>query len=99
MDLGIRGKRALVCASSKGLGKAIASALVKEGVSVFLCARTEADLQATVTELQAYSELPIAYHACDMSDHASRETLINAVRKTWDGLDILIHNAGGPAPT
>lgn len=99
MDLGIQGKRALVCASTKGLGKAIAATLAKEGAELFLCARTEADLKVTADELQAFSQSPIRTYACDMAVLSSREALIAQVKSIWDSVDILIHNAGGPSPS
>lgn len=99
MDLGIQGKKALVCASSKGLGKAIAKALAKEGVELFLCARTEDTLQATVSELQTVSSQPIQFAAADLSTQAGREALIQRVQTTWGSPDILVHNVGGPKPS
>lgn len=99
MDLGIQGKRALVCASTKGLGKAIALALAKEGAELFLCARTESDLKAAATELQVFSPLPVHGYPCDMALLSSREELIARIKSVWDGVDILVHNAGGPPPS
>jgi 3-oxoacyl-[acyl-carrier protein] reductase len=99
MDLGIAGKRALVCASSKGLGRATAAALVREDVEVFLCARTEAELKEVAAELQSESNRRVHYQVCDMADLVSREALINHIQTVWGGVDILIHNAGGPPPT
>jgi 3-oxoacyl-[acyl-carrier protein] reductase len=99
MDLGIQGKKALVCASSKGLGKAIAKALAKEGVELFLCARTEETLQTTVSELQTFSSQPIHFAAADLSTQAGRETLIQRVQASWGSPDILVHNVGGPKPS
>ena len=99
MDFGISRKRALICASSKGLGKAIATALLREGADVFLCARTEPDLQSTAHELQSQSKRPVHHQVCDLSDATSRETLIHQIKNIWDGLDILIHNTGGPPPS
>lgn len=99
MDLGIQGKKALVCASSKGLGKAIAKALFKEGVELFLCARTEETLQATVSELQALSSQPIHFSAADLSTQTGREALIQRVQTTLGSPDILVHNVGGPKPS
>lgn len=99
MDFGIAGKRALVCASGKGLGRAIALALAAEGVELFLCARTEQDLQDTAHMIQAQSGRSCHYRVCDMSDAASREALIETVKQAWGGVDILIHNAGGPPPS
>lgn len=99
MDLKIANKRALVCASSKGLGKAIAKALATEGVELFLCARSEDELKKTADELKAISGKRVCYQTCDLSSAQSRQELISAVHDVFGGLDILIHNAGGPPPT
>ncbi len=53
MDLGIKGKKAIVCASSKGLGKGCAMSLAREGVDVTICARTPETLEATAEEIRA----------------------------------------------
>ncbi len=99
MDLGIRGKKALICAASRGLGKATALALAQEGVEVILCARKIADLKKAAEEIQAQGSQPVHYFACDLSSQNDREQLIQAVQEKLGSVDILIHNTGGPAPT
>lgn len=99
MDLGLHGKYALVCAASKGLGKAIATALAKEGARLFLCARNLDSLKAAVEEIQSVSTHPIQYQTCDLTDPEDRERLVEAVKHAFPHLDILIHNVGGPPPT
>ena len=96
MDLGIRGKKALVCGASKGLGRGCAEALVKEGVNVTIVARTAADLEATAQELRAMAEngATVQAVACDITTEAGRAQALAACPDP----DILITNAGGPPP-
>lgn len=99
MDLGIAGKKALVCASSKGLGRATAEALAKEGAEVFLCARNDAELKAVAETIATYSKHPVHWLACDLSAESERDRLVDAVQDEMGAPDIVIHNAGGPPPT
>jgi 3-oxoacyl-[acyl-carrier protein] reductase len=89
MDLGIAGRRALVCAASKGLGRGCAQALAREGVEVTIVARTEAVLAQTAQEIGAAS-----YVACDITTPEGRAAALAACPDP----DILITNAGGPPP-
>lgn len=99
MDLGIQGKKALVCASSKGLGKAIAKALAAEGVQVFMCARDAETLAQAATEVGSVSTQPVIAETCDLLSHNGRETLIHNVHSAMGDIDILVHNIGGPPPS
>lgn len=101
MDLGLTGKRALVCASSRGLGKAIAKALAREGARVFMCARNAADLIDAVNEVEAVAQFPVTSMTCDLSEPEQRDALIAQVQSAFGAgeLDILIHNTGGPRPS
>ena len=94
MDMGIAGRKAIVCAASQGLGKACAESLVKEGVDVTICARTEETLNATADELRALGGGRVQAVACDITSEAGRA----AVLKACPAPDILINNAGGPPP-
>ena len=94
MDLGIKGRQAIVCGSSKGLGKACALALVKEGVNVVVSARTEADLLATADELRAVGPGDVRAITADVTTEEGREALFAACPEP----DILVNNAGGPPP-
>jgi 3-oxoacyl-[acyl-carrier protein] reductase len=96
MDLGIAKKRALVCAASKGLGKAIAFDLAREGVELYLCARGEEDLKVTAQAIEAETGQKVHYQTCDLSNNNARQQLINNVLKVFPTIDILIHNVGGP---
>ncbi len=95
MDMGIAGKWALVCASSKGLGKGCAQALVREGVNVVITARGDAALQATASELrQLNPAVQVVAVAGDITSPEGRKAALAAGPQ----VDILINNAGGPPP-
>ena len=69
MDLGISGKRAIVCAASKGLGKGCAMALAAEGVDLVINARTESELEATADEIRAASGVQVTARAWLVARH------------------------------
>lgn len=94
MDLGIRGKQALVCGASKGLGRGCAEALAAEGVNVTLVARTEDVLQATAEEIRQKTGVTVTAVACDITTAAGRAQALAACPQP----DILVTNAGGPPP-
>ncbi|HKU47249.1 MAG TPA: SDR family oxidoreductase [Burkholderiales bacterium] len=93
MDLGIRGKTALVCAASKGLGKGCAAALAREGVNVVITARGREELEKTTGELKAYG-VKVTPVVGDITTAEGRE----AALKACPSPDILVNNAGGPPP-
>jgi hypothetical protein len=99
MDLGIAGKRALVCGASQGMGYAIARALAAQGAELFICSRTKENLSKLADELGAEIGRRVYFEACDLSEAASRDQLVEAVGKVFDGVDILVHNSGGPKST
>jgi 3-oxoacyl-[acyl-carrier protein] reductase len=92
MDLGIDGRRAIVCAASKGLGRGCAEALAREGVHVTICARTEADVARAAREIGDATDRPVAYVACDITTPEGRAAVLAACPDP----DILVTNAGGP---
>ena len=94
MDMGIKGKRALVCASSKGLGRGCAEALAAEGVDLVLNARGSDALEATAAAIRAVHGVDVVTVAADITTPAGRE----AVSAAAQGVDILVTNAGGPPP-
>ena len=95
MDLGIKGRRAIVCASSKGLGRACAMALANEGVHVTLTARGAEVLKKTADEIRkANPGVTVTEIVGDITTPAGRE----AVLKACPDPDILVNNAGGPPP-
>ncbi|MGL6210215.1 MAG: SDR family oxidoreductase [Paracoccaceae bacterium] len=93
MDLGIRGKRALVCAGSKGLGRGCAEALAAAGVDIVLNARGAEALQATATALQGQG-VRVTAVAADITTDEGRKLVLAASGP----VDILVTNAGGPPP-
>ncbi|MEX0276558.1 MAG: SDR family oxidoreductase [Ruegeria sp.] len=94
MDLGIKGKRALVCASSKGLGLGCAEALAGAGVDLVMNARGTDALESEAARLRAEYGVTIQTLACDVTTPDGQEQVINAAQ----GVDILVSNAGGPPP-
>ncbi|HYQ98726.1 MAG TPA: SDR family oxidoreductase [Casimicrobiaceae bacterium] len=94
MDLGIAGRRALVCAASKGLGRGCAAALADAGCELTIVARTEDALRATAAELGARSGREVRDVACDITTPEGRERALAACPDP----DILVTNAGGPPP-
>ncbi len=96
MNLDIKGKRALVCAASRGMGKAIAKSLSREGVQLFICARNSTSLESTAKEIKEYAEEPVYYQACDLTSRHSINELIDKVKSSMGEIDILVHNVGGP---
>ena len=92
MDLGIKGKSALVCAASKGLGKGCAMALAREGASVTLVARGAEALDATAEEIRKVTGTTVKTVAVDIVTPAGRAAALEACPQP----DILVNNAGGP---
>ena len=94
MDTGLRGKRALVCAASKGLGRACATALAREGVAVTITARTEGPLHRAAEEIRAATGAEVTAVAGDIATEEGRAAALAACPDP----DILVNNAGGPPP-
>ena len=94
MDTGLSGKTALVCAASKGLGRACAMALEQEGVAVTITARTAETLEATAADIRAATGVAVTIVAGDITTEAGRAAALAACPNP----DILINNAGGPPP-
>jgi 3-oxoacyl-[acyl-carrier protein] reductase len=94
MDLGIQGRTAIVCAASKGLGRACAEALAAEGVGIILNARDEAALKQAAAEIAAKHGVTVTPVTADLSTPEGRAALVAACPAP----DILINNAGGPPP-
>jgi 3-oxoacyl-[acyl-carrier protein] reductase len=97
MDLRIAGRVALVCGSSRGLGRAIAAALVEEGCRVALNARTPEPLRRTADELRRHAAADVVPFPADVSAPAQATALVERVHHELGSVDILICNAGGPA--
>jgi 3-oxoacyl-[acyl-carrier protein] reductase len=94
MDLGIKGKKALVCASSKGLGLGCARALAAAGVDLVMNARGVDALEAAATAIRADFGVTVETVAADVTTDNGRTAVLNAA----SGVDILVTNAGGPPP-
>lgn len=94
MDLGIKGKRALVCASSKGLGRGCAEALAEAGVSLVMNARTAGPLEEVAEAIRGKYGVEVTAVAADITSEAGRAEVLEAA----GDLDILVTNAGGPPP-
>ncbi|KPN62173.1 3-oxoacyl-[acyl-carrier protein] reductase [Aliiroseovarius crassostreae] len=94
MDLGISGKKALVCASSKGLGFGCAQALAREGVDVVMNARSSEVLEAAAEALRVETGVTITTVAADVTTEEGRGAVLEAA----GAVDILVTNAGGPPP-
>jgi len=94
MDLGIEGRKALVCGASKGLGRASAMALAREGAAVTIVARTPLTLAAAAADIRAATGIDVATVAADITTEAGRAAALEACPEP----DILINNAGGPPP-
>ncbi len=92
MDLGIKDKKAIVCAASKGLGRACAMALAKNGVDLVINSRTASELEATAAEIRAATGRTVTAVACDITTPEGRAQVLAACPNP----DILINNAGGP---
>jgi len=94
MDLGIRGRTALVCAASKGLGKGCAVSLAREGVNLVITARGAEALESTAEELRKKYSINVTAVAGDITTAEGRA----AALKACPSPDILVNNAGGPPP-
>ena len=94
MDLGIKGKTAIVCAASKGLGRACAFSLAREGVDVTLVARTPGPLEAAAGEIRRDTGVAVTAVAADITTDEGRHLALAACPQP----DILVNNAGGPPP-
>ncbi|RKP43728.1 SDR family oxidoreductase [Trinickia fusca] len=94
MDMGIAGRRALVCAASKGLGRGCAEALAAEGVELVIVARTAETLEQTADDIRAKTGVRVRTVACDITTPDGRAQALAACPEP----DILVNNAGGPPP-
>ncbi len=94
MDLGIAGKKALVCASSKGLGRGCAAALAEAGVDLIMNGRSADTVASAAEDLRQAFGVSITEIVADVSSEEGQATLLEAA----EGVDILVNNAGGPPP-
>ncbi len=98
MDLGIKGKVAVVLGASKGMGRASARALAGEGCSLALCARDAKALAEAAGEIGKECGVAILHRAGDVTRDADRAALLDETLKRFGRVDILVNNCGGPKP-
>lgn len=98
MDLGIKGKTALVVAASKGMGKASALGLAAEGARVVMCARGEAALKDAAAEVKQRTGAEVLALTADASRAADISRVVAEANRVFGGVDILVANVGGPPP-
>ncbi|WP_188205143.1 SDR family oxidoreductase [Desemzia incerta] len=96
MDLGLTNKVVLVVASSKGLGKAVAKELAKEGANVMLTSRSAESLKKAAEEIQEEAKEKIAYFPADITKPEDIKSLVKETREKLGKIDVLVNNAGGP---
>jgi len=98
MDLGIKGKTALVVAASKGMGKASALGLAAEGARVVMCARGEGALKDAAAEVKQKTGAEVLALPADASRAADISKVVAEANRAFGGVDILVANVGGPPP-
>jgi 3-oxoacyl-[acyl-carrier protein] reductase len=96
MDLGLKGRVAIVAAASKGLGRAVALELAREGAEVAICARSASNLEQAVKAIREATGRTVYAEAVDVTDAARVAQFVAAVEKRFGRLDICVTNAGGP---
>jgi 3-oxoacyl-[acyl-carrier protein] reductase len=98
MNTGLTGKVALVCAASRGIGKAVARALAAEGARVAICARDMGQLETTASEIHEETGAELFAVSADLTRRSDIARLMDQVVQHFGGLDILVTNSGGPRP-
>jgi 3-oxoacyl-[acyl-carrier protein] reductase len=96
MDLGLKGRVAVVAAASRGLGRAVAEELAREGAEIAICARTAADTEKTAKAIEASTGRAVLWQAIDVTRAEDVHAFVAAVEKQFGRVDICVTNAGGP---
>ena len=96
MDLGLKGRIAIVAAASQGLGRAVAEELAREACQVAICARTAKDLERTAAEIGKANGREVFHQALDVTDAEAVRGFVATVEKKFGRIDICVTNAGGP---
>jgi len=96
MDFGLKGKRALVLAASRGLGYASALGLAREGCKLVICSRDQARIEAAADTIRKETGAEVKALVADVSSAAEAKRLVDATVQAYGGLEIVVHNAGGP---
>jgi 3-oxoacyl-[acyl-carrier protein] reductase len=98
MDLGLQGRAAIVGGASRGIGRAVAEGLAREGCRVAICARDEARLAQTADEIRAATGGEVLPVVCDMSLADDIRRFVASAIDAFGRIDIVVNNAGGPPP-
>ncbi len=98
MDLGLKGKRALVMGSTRGIGRRIAEVLAQEGVDVAVCGRDRDTAEALAASISKDSGVTARAYQLDLTDPGSVKALISGIEADFGALDIVVANGGGPPP-
>jgi 3-oxoacyl-[acyl-carrier protein] reductase len=98
LDLGLKGKVALIPAASRGIGRACALALANEGCDVAICGRDEESLQATAADIRSRTGRRVVAINANLLDVSGIDSFVNAAREGLGPIDVLIANSAGPRP-
>lgn len=96
METGLRGRLALVAASSQGIGRATAQAFAAEGANLAMCARNQANLRSAASEIQKQHAVEVLSEAFDVTDASAVRQFVAEAAKKFGRIDICVTNAGGP---
>jgi 3-oxoacyl-[acyl-carrier protein] reductase len=96
MDLGLTGRVAIVAAASKGLGRAVAEELARDGAHIGICARTPSTLEGTTAQIQKATGRDVLHRTLDVTDSKAVTDFVAAVETRFGHLDICVTNSGGP---
>jgi 3-oxoacyl-[acyl-carrier protein] reductase len=96
MELGLKGKRAIVMAASRGLGYASALGLAREGCRMIICSRDQARIEAAAAAIKKETGAEVQALVADVSSASEAKRLVDAAVAAYGGLEIVVHNAGGP---
>src|SRR5215470_11927322 len=96
MDLGLKGRVAIVAGSSQGIGFATAEAFAAEGCRVAMCARNAAKLDAAAEKIRGRSQAEVWTQAFDVTDAGAVHSFVDAVVQKFGSADVCVTNAGGP---
>jgi len=96
MDLGLKGRVAIVAAASSGLGRAVAVEFAREGAEVAICARRADELERAAAEIKKAGGRDALRQVCDVTDYPAVQKFVDAAEKQFGRIDICVTNAGGP---
>jgi len=96
MEFGLKGKRAIVMAASRGLGYASALGLAREGCKLIVCSRDQGRIEAAAAAITKETNAEVKALVADVSSASEAKRLVDAAVSAYGGLEIVVHNAGGP---